>query len=78
LWTVSAGEARTFEPGSLVYVSFESPDPLSAVGVVVGSADGSEPGALVMTAAGAATQGAQLVVRDVGGAVPVTVLRAAS
>ncbi|MBN9310678.1 hypothetical protein, partial [Devosia sp.] len=67
VWTLAAADARTFEPGCLVFENSHASDPLKAIGVTYAVPKAPANGAIALMAS--APEGVQLFVRDAGTAV---------
>lgn len=69
IWTLTAADARSFEPGCLIFENSETSDPLSALGVTYAPPRPGANGGIAIMGKVPEAAGAELYVRDAGTAV---------
>lgn len=69
IWTITAADARSFEPGCLVFENSETSDPLKAIGVTFAPHRAGANGGIALLRSGPDAVGTELYVRDAGTAV---------
>lgn len=69
LWVLAAADARSFEPGGLIYENSETGDPLQAIGITFAPPPETGNGGIAVLARVPDAPGAELYVRDAGTAV---------
>lgn len=69
IWAVTAADARSFEPGCLIFENSELSDPLKAIGVTYAPHRPGANGGIAILSKAPEAAGAELYVRDAGTAV---------